>query len=567
MRESERDGEQQHSRDQLRDAVLAEKATRSFPALPTNSARIPRVTVRNGRTCSTSFPNHSIIRGHGGVPWFDGRRRGFLARRRSKTSRAARPAAGGYPRRSREYLLPATPDTLHRTGSSAAYTEPDHPRRYTERITAAVRPLPLLAGSARPLGTDLGIIGTESATAPVLPLARVRHAVIGVISVSFVARPASPVQAARDGYPLGEAAAGGPSECLFSPSVPRAVRTAGATRGGRGQAILIERSNARADERKAFVIPYAFHSDVLSTAFAVAAGGRGVLQEQDAVVLNLVGSTNGSWVAYLFGEAFRTPWSDRLFLSPRHGRRLRRDRYLPERKSRGFRTRWPAPTTRARTTSFAARVRISGTDSSSATCSRSDTHGTSHPDLRAGPRAPGRRVDPGDWNPLHAGRTVLEVEPFFRGQDYDADIGSDELETGGVRLNLRYENVDFLPNPSKGSVQRLSVTWDPGVQDDESSYVFSIWSSASSSTWAKARSSASRCWRSTSGRPRPPAGRWTTLPGNPSSPTALPRTSEPPWPGWIACAALRAPASTTGRPSTTQRSCASYRSGIHWASC
>ena len=53
-----------------------------------------------------------------------------------------------------------------------------------------------------------------------------------------------------------------------------------------GQAILIDKDAAGAAEaRRAFLIPYAFHSDVLDLAFGLAAGGRGIFQEQTAVVL------------------------------------------------------------------------------------------------------------------------------------------------------------------------------------------------------------------------------------------------------------------------------------------
>ena len=85
-----------------------------------------------------------------------------------------------------------------------------------------------------------------------------------------------------------------------------------------GQAILIDKDAAGTTEaRRGFLIPYAFHSDVFDTAFGLAAGRRGLLQEQTGVVLNLVAGTNGSLVGYLFGEGFELPWSDRLFLSPR----------------------------------------------------------------------------------------------------------------------------------------------------------------------------------------------------------------------------------------------------------
>jgi hypothetical protein len=64
------------------------------------------------------------------------------------------------------------------------------------------------------------------------------------------------------------------------------------------------------------------------------------------------------------------------------------------------------------------------------------------------------------WNPLRSGRTLVELEPYLREQDFDADFGRDELKTAGLRLTLRRENVDFLADPSTGSVQRVTVSRD-----------------------------------------------------------------------------------------------------------
>jgi hypothetical protein len=245
---------------------------------------------------------------------------------------------------------------------------------------------------------------------------------------------------------------------------------------GSAQAILEEKGAVAADrERKAFLLPYAFHSDVLSTAFGLAAGGRGILQPQDTIVLNQVGSTNGSWVTYLFGEAFRTPWSDRLFFSPRLmlGDFGSIDTYQDGNPD------FPAERAGSNDSDEDDFIRSEGTDQWYRLVLRYVLplgHGEDAPIptyvldrglLDQGATGGGR------WNPLRAGRTVLELEPFYRSQDFDADLGSDELETGGARLTLRHENVDFLPNPSRGSIQRVTFTQDWGVQDGDSSY--SVW--------------------------------------------------------------------------------------------
>jgi hypothetical protein len=242
--------------------------------------------------------------------------------------------------------------------------------------------------------------------------------------------------------------------------------------GASAQAILVDEDVAAREGRQAFIIPYAFHSDVIATAFGIAAGGRGILQEQDGLVINQIASTNGSIVTYLFGEAFRTPWTDRLFLSPRImvGDFGAIDTYQDGNPEFPFER---AGSNGSHEDNF---IRSEGTDQWYRLGLRYVAplgHGKDAPIptylLERGLLKEGA-AGATSWNPLRSGRTLVELEPFYRGQDFDADLGSDELETGGVRLTLRHENVDFLPNPTRGSVKQLSVIYDWGVQDADSSY-------------------------------------------------------------------------------------------------
>jgi hypothetical protein len=240
-----------------------------------------------------------------------------------------------------------------------------------------------------------------------------------------------------------------------------------------GQAILIDKDAAGTPEgRRAFLIPYAFHSDSLDTAFGLAAGGRGILQEQSSVVLNLVAGTNGSFVGYLFGEGFELPWSDRLFLSPR----IMAGDYGEIDSFQDGNPEFPDERAGSNDSSEDNFIRSEGTDQWYRLIVRYVLpigHGRDRP-------IPTYVLDRGilesgasggeSWNPLRSGRTLVELEPFWREQNFDADLGRDELTTGGLRLTLRRENVDFLSNPSKGSVQRLTATRDWGAQDDDSSY-------------------------------------------------------------------------------------------------
>ncbi|WP_426415264.1 hypothetical protein [Aestuariirhabdus sp. LZHN29] len=69
-----------------------------------------------------------------------------------------------------------------------------------------------------------------------------------------------------------------------------------------------------------------------------------------------------------------------------------------------------------------------------------------------------------EWNPLTSGRTITELELFYRKQDLDTeDGGSSLLETSGVRFSLEYDNADFYQNPTRGSRQRVAVFRDFGT--------------------------------------------------------------------------------------------------------
>lgn len=70
------------------------------------------------------------------------------------------------------------------------------------------------------------------------------------------------------------------------------------------------------------------------------------------------------------------------------------------------------------------------------------------------------------WNPLRSGRTFLELEPFYRTQEVDADDEDEiDLRTNGIKLALTYDNTDFPLNPSYGSFQRIAVVRDFGWFD------------------------------------------------------------------------------------------------------
>ncbi len=222
-----------------------------------------------------------------------------------------------------------------------------------------------------------------------------------------------------------------------------------------GQMLVVEKGAEAAEEAPGFVLPYAFHSDVLDLAFGAVAGKRGILQPQAGAFLNLVASTNGSYVAYLYADGFETPLSERLFLSPRisvgdYGEidtfQNGTPRFLFDDDRAGSNDsdednfirsegtdqyyrmvfKYVLPIGHGRETIFPTYV---------------VDRGLLHDGATGGEF----------WNPLLSGRTLVELEPFYRSQDFDEDFGSDELQTGGPPSRSATRTWTSCPTPPRAA--------------------------------------------------------------------------------------------------------------------
>ena len=87
------------------------------------------------------------------------------------------------------------------------------------------------------------------------------------------------------------------------------------------------------------------------------------------------------------------------------------------------------------------------------------TNGILEPSSAAGGRG---------WNPIKSGRTIFEIRPFYRSQEFtNIDTGeSADNESAGVKLTLEYDNTDWYNNPTTGTTQRLTWARDWGIIDD-----------------------------------------------------------------------------------------------------
>ena len=65
------------------------------------------------------------------------------------------------------------------------------------------------------------------------------------------------------------------------------------------------------------------------------------------------------------------------------------------------------------------------------------------------------------WNPLETGTSVFVARQFNRYQLYQNEVGDIEGAVHALELGFLYDNTDFPKNPSQGSSQYLSFTYNP----------------------------------------------------------------------------------------------------------
>lgn len=219
------------------------------------------------------------------------------------------------------------------------------------------------------------------------------------------------------------------------------------------------------------LIPYAFYN--ASTGFAVASVflGKGFIQPQVVTVANAFFGTSGSYNMFLANLDMQIPWSKRLFVD-------QVAMYSDWEEVDTFQNGNPNfPDQRAGSNNSSEDnfVRAKGDDiflhlnfkyllpmgdgRETPPHTFQLTRGILEPDTAAGG---------GPWNPLESGRTLLELRPFYRNQDF---IGKDngvsyQNETAGLRFTLEYDNTDWYNNPTHGSNQRLTFARDFGWLDE-----------------------------------------------------------------------------------------------------
>jgi len=250
--------------------------------------------------------------------------------------------------------------------------------------------------------------------------------------------------------------------------------------------VIEDTDDAQREEGRAYiVVPYVFSTEALETGVGAVYFRHGVFQPQDGLFVTGFGTTNSSYA--LFGGMTNVQLADRLFFNPMIGA-MSNDQQ-----------------------------RFYGDYGYDVGTVRSGTNDSSEDDFVFGsgidayvhltfryvfPIGAGEEPQPhryttssglladgstyrDTWNPFESGRTVLHVRPFY--QRRTLEVGPDnvdlihdyldfqegdepDISTNGLEVALEYDNRDFAPNPSRGSLTRLKVTRDFGAFDSFDSW-------------------------------------------------------------------------------------------------
>jgi len=222
-----------------------------------------------------------------------------------------------------------------------------------------------------------------------------------------------------------------------------------------------------------FLLPYAFYNQYFGAAIGAAYGSSGSPQKQMSYVASAMAGTEGSAAIYFLGKDVQVPGCQRLFVDPwlSAGYFQNQNVYIQGNP------KYAGQQAGSNGSSDNNYVQGDGSDLYAYLTFKYDLPLGA---VRDEP-IPTQVVDRGmlvsgatggdTWNPLKAGVSEIQLQPFSRQQTVDsADVTTSDIRTTGVTTALAYDNRDFQPNPSRGSYQRVGFSRDFGVPDSTTSW-------------------------------------------------------------------------------------------------
>ena len=254
----------------------------------------------------------------------------------------------------------------------------------------------------------------------------------------------------------------------------------------RADEIISDQSDAKRNyKRPSIIVPYAFSTEALDTGIGAVYYRKAVFQPQDSAFLTGYATANSSFG--LFGGFQNLQLSERLFFNPTIGLMSNdQQRFYGE---FGYDPNTiPSGSNESDENDF---VFGGGLDTF--------LHLTFRYVLPvgAGKESPPHRyitrdgllVDgsthQGSWNPRTSGRTLIHFRPFYQRRTIEIDalnVGlippeaglqegdEPDVSTNGIEVGIEYDNRDFTPNPTQGSLSQFRVTRDFGWFDSSNSW-------------------------------------------------------------------------------------------------
>lgn len=220
-------------------------------------------------------------------------------------------------------------------------------------------------------------------------------------------------------------------------------------------------------------LPYGFYSEHFGLAAGYAHGIFGSPQPQASLLGTLIAGSNGSVMAFGLAKDLKTPFSERLFVDA-----IGQVGYFAD--SIAYINGKPAYVGQQAGSNDSAEGNFVQGDGLDAYVLLSFNYVLPIGEGRDEPMDIDRLVDglplEGEedrnrvWNPLVSGRTYLELRPFYRTQEINADYLDAELRTNGIEFAVLYDNRDFERSPSQGSSIRARVSRDWGWGDSSREY-------------------------------------------------------------------------------------------------
>ena len=219
-------------------------------------------------------------------------------------------------------------------------------------------------------------------------------------------------------------------------------------------------------------LPYGFYNETFGFAGAWVHGVVGSPQPQSSLIATAMAGSKGSAMLALIGQNIRIPGTERLFLDPivSAGFFGDTDAYIDGNPR--------FPNERAGSNSSNEDDFVSGDGWDTffrfkfkylLPTGRGREQVIDRIELDRGLPVDPPSVEP-RWNPLAAGKTYLELRPFYRWQQIDGDDVDDNIRTNGADFGLFWDNRDFVPNPSRGHGLRMQASRDFGAFDSDTSW-------------------------------------------------------------------------------------------------